>query len=63
MSMIDETNKELPYQAVLVYLSSKCPLSEVVEDLSCLMEPDMTTIITGDFNFDKKETNVLSAFL
>ena len=63
MSMIDETNKDLPYQIVLVYLSSKCPLEEVVEGLSHLIEPDMTSIITGDFNFDKKEANVLSTFL
>ena len=30
MSMIDETYKDFPYQVVLVYLSSKCPLPEVV---------------------------------
>ena len=63
MSMIDETNKNFPYQVILVYLSSKCPLPEVVEDLSQLLVLDMTTIITGDFNFDRKETNVLSTFL
>ena len=62
MSTIDETNKDFPYQLILVYLSSKCPLSEVVEDLSRLLVPEMKTIITGDFNFDKKETNALSTF-
>ena len=57
---MDETNKDLPYQVVLVYLSSKCPLPEVVEDLSHFMEADMTAIIIGEFNLDKNETNVLS---
>ena len=63
MKVVDETTKDFPYQLILVYLSSGCPLSQVVDDLDCLLVPNMTTIITGDFNFDKKETNILTNFL
>ena len=62
VSIVDVTNKDFPYQMILTYLSSKCPLSEVVDDLTHLLVPQMTTIITGDFNFDKTETNALSTF-
>ena len=63
MSIVDRTNETSPYQLILVYLSSKCPLTDVVEDLSQILIPQMTTIITGDFNFGKKEINALSTFL
>ena len=63
MTVMDETIPDLPYQLVLVYLSSGCPLSQVVDDLAHLLVPEMTTIITGDFNFDEKETNTLTIFL
>ena len=63
MSIVDETNPQHPYQLVLVYASSGCPFPELVVDLGKLLHPNMTTIITGDFNFDIKETNVLTRFL
>ena len=60
---MDETNSNHPYQLVLVYASSGCPFLELVMDLKKLLHPEMTTIITGDFNFDKNETNALTKFL
>ena len=63
MSIVDETNQSHPYQLVLVYASSGCPFKDLVIDLEKLLHPLMTTIITGDFNFDKKETNALTRFL
>ena len=63
MKVIDETTPDFPYQLILMYLSSGCPLSEVVDDLSRLLVPEMKTIITGDFNFDKDEENSLSIYL
>ena len=63
MSILDETNPILPYQIVLVYASSGCPFQNLVVDLEKLLHPEMTTIITGDFNFDKKENNALTIFL
>ena len=63
MTVVDKTVPNFPYQVVLVYLSTGCSLLQVVEDLSFLLVPNMTTIITGDFNFDKKKTNILTTFL
>ena len=63
MSVIDETIPDFQYQLILVYLSSNCPMSQVVDDLSHLLNPKMRTIITGDFNFDKKEVNAMTVFL
>ena len=63
MKVIDETTQGFPYQLILVYLSSGCPLTEVVDNLSCLLVPEMTTVITGDFNFHKDEENRLSNYL
>ena len=63
MSIVDETNPLLPYQLVLVYASSGCPFSELVIDLENMLFTNMTTIITGDFNFDKTENNPLTEFL
>ena len=63
LSIVDETNPKLPYQMVLVYASSGCPLQELVEDLKIELIADFTTIIVGDFNFDKSENNALTAFL
>ena len=63
MSIVDETNPLLPYQLVLVYASSGCPFSEFVIDLENMLFTNMTTIITGDFNFDKTENNPLTEFL
>ena len=63
MSVVDETVPNFQYHVILVYLSSECNLSQVVDHLSHLLIPGMTTIITGDFNFDQKGTNVLTFFL
>ena len=63
ISVVDETIPNFSYQIILVYLSSGCNLSQVQEDLSYLLVPEMQTIITGDFNFDKKEENILTKFL
>ena len=63
MSIVDGTNPVLHYQVVLVYASSGCPFSELVRDLRSLLRGDMTAMITGDFNFDKKENNALTTFL
>ena len=60
MSFID--NQFHPYQLVVVYASSGCPFKELAKDIEKLLHPDMTTIIVGDFNFDKNETNALSNF-
>lgn len=48
---------------VLMYLSNGCSFSQVVQDLSCLLVPNFTTIIIGDLNFDKKDKNDLTSFL
>ena len=61
MSLKDETAQSHPYQLILVYASSGCPFSELVEELNQLLVPNLTTIVTGDFNFDK-ETNALTRF-
>ena len=50
-------------QLVLAYVSSHCPLTEVVVELQKIMHPEKKTIITGDFNFDQTEKNVLTKFL
>ena len=63
MSTIDTNVEDHNYQFVLVYASSGCPYKELVDDLKKMLQPGMKTIITGDFNFDKKENNVLSTFL
>ena len=60
MSIKDKENH--PYQLVLVYASHNCQFTELVEDLKELLDPNITTIITGDFNFDK-EVNALTKFL
>ena len=63
MAIVDKTVPGHPYQLVLVYASSGCPFKELVEDLKKILYPDMTIIVTGDFNFDRKETNALTCFL
>ena len=63
MSVVDETDPNFPYQMVLMYLSNGCSFSQVVQDLSCLLVPNFTTIIIGDLNFDKKDKNDLTSFL
>ena len=61
MSFID--NQFHPYQLVIIYASSGCPFKELAKDLEKLLQPEMTTLIVGDFNFDKNENNPLSSFL
>ena len=61
MSFID--NQFHPYQLVIIYASSGCPFKELAKDLEKLLQPEMTTLIVGDFNSDKNETNALSSFL
>ena len=63
VAIVDETNDNHHFQLVVVYISSKCQLGELVKDLSQLLESQMSTIITGDFNFDRNEKNALSSFL
>ena len=61
MSLVD--NSSIPYQLVLVYASSNCPLQELTQDLMRILQPDMTTVVTGDFNFGSKDANPLTRFL
>ena len=63
LSVVDETDPNYTYQVILVYASSGCNLSEVVHHLSHLLFPQMKKIVIGDFNYDKKETNILTTFL
>ena len=63
MSILDETNPNQPYQIVLMYASTGCSFPKLARDLEKLLYPNMTTVITGDFNFDKTETNALTVFL
>ena len=50
-------------QFVLVYISSHCPLADVVLELQQILKSDKKVIITGDFNFDKNEKNALAKYL
>ena len=59
MSIID---KNL-VQFILCYLSSRCQLTEVAQQLEMIIKPDMMTIISGDFNFEKDDTNPLTKSL
>ena len=63
MSTIDTNVEDYNYQLVLVYASSGCPYKELVDDLKKMLQPEMKIIITGDFNFDRKESNSLTTFL
>ena len=63
ISILDETNPNQPYQIVLAYASSGCLFQQMARDLETLLHPNMTTVITGDFNFDNTETNALTLFL
>ena len=63
MSIVDQTDTNHPFLLVLVYSSGNNPLQELVVDLKRLLQPNITTIVIGDFNFSNKETNVLTKFL
>ena len=40
-----------------------CPFPQLVRNLEKLLYTNMTTVITGDFNFDTTEIYALTAFL
>ena len=63
MSIVDETVPSYPYQLILVYASNCCTFPEMVIDLKGLLQQNTTTIVIGDFNFDKKEKNALTKYL
>ena len=63
MSIVDKKIAHCPYQLILVYGSSGFPHQELVEDLKNILLQDITIIVTGDFNFDKKESNSVTSFL
>ena len=63
LSFIDQTVSNHPFQVILVYSSSNCPLKDLLYDIKPLVHQDINTIITGDFNFDKKDSNVITHFL
>ena len=58
LSMTDEN-----VQLILVYISSKCPLADVVSEMQEILRPDKKVIVTGDFNFDKSVENDLTKYL
>ena len=60
---MDTSEENRPYQLILVYCSSGFPHQELVEDLDRILLQNMTIVVTGDFNFDKKETNSVTTFL
>ena len=63
ISIVDTSEENRPYQLILVYCSSGFPHQELVEDLKNILLQDITIIVTGDFNFDKKESNSVTSFL
>ena len=63
MSIVDTTVQGLTYQLVLVYASKGCAYWELVVDLKKLLLSNITVIVTGDFNFDRRESNALTCFL
>ena len=63
MAIADVTDPSHPYQLIIVYVSAGCLFKELVEDIKKLLDPDLTIIVTGDFNFNKTETNALTCFL
>ena len=63
ISFVDKTVTTHPYQLVLIYASSGCPFQELATDLEKLLPQEMTTIVVGDFNFDKSETNAFTRLL
>ena len=63
MSIVDITVQNHPYQLILVYASSGCPYQMLVDDLKKLLLLDITSIITGDFNFHHTEKNTFTQFL
>ena len=63
MSIVDITVQSHPYQLILVYASSGCPYQMLVDDLKKLLLPDITIIITGDFNFHCTEKNAFTQYL
>ena len=60
ITIVDQTIPEFSYQLILMYLSSNCAMSEVVQDLILMFIKGMKAIIIGDFNFNYGEENDLS---
>lgn len=53
-------------QVVVVYLSSNpgdANLMLLVESLQTLLDPNFNQVIIGDFNFDTKESNIVTRFM
>ena len=63
MSIVDKTVQGLTYQLVIVYASKGCAYQELMVDLRKLLLSNITIIVTGDFNFDRRESNALTCFL
>ena len=63
MSFVEKNDQTNPYQLVLIYASSGCPFQELAKDIEKLLNPEMTTLILGDFNFDRNEKNALTRLL
>ena len=51
------------FQIILVYISQRCNLEEVVLALKDIIIPTLKVVIMGDFNYSVKNTNVVSKFL
>ena len=51
------------FQIILVYISQRCNLEEVVLALKNIIIPTLKVVIMGDFNYSVKNTNVVSKFL
>ena len=56
-------NFQEQFQLVLMYLSSECPYSQVVEDIQAMNLDYDGTFFVGDFNFDANESNALTKFM
>ena len=50
-------------QFILLYCSSDCNFLEVVQDLGEIINQGKINIISGDFNYDKDDTNALTIYL
>ena len=50
-------------QFVLLYCSSDCNFAEVVQDLEEIINEEKINVISGDFNYDKDDTNALTMYL
>ena len=60
---IMSANLREQFTIVLMYLSSGCTFSKVVEDLKAMNLDYETTFFIGDFNFDTSEQNAFNKFM